>query len=223
MNKLLYAIVAIVALAAGAFIYTSNANKTAALSLPEQALYYQQSREIKPFSMTDHDGQPFDNQSFQGKWSWVFFGYTSCPDVCPTTLQELNFSYEALQTLSPNNQVLLVTVDPVRDTQDKISQYINYFHKDFIALRAGHDVLFPFARNLGLMYAITDEADAKGKESYLVDHSASIVLVNPEGRIAAIFKPQHELGQLPTIDGEQLVADYEKIIKLSAESGRLSL
>lgn len=218
MNKVLYTIIALVALASGAFIYTSTANKSAAL--PDYALYYQKSREIKPFSMTDHNGQLFNNKSFEGKWSWVFFGYTSCPDVCPTTLQELNFYYEGLQKIAPNHQVLLVTVDPLRDTQENLSQYINYFHKDFIALRAGHEVLFPFARNLGLMYALTDAADIKGKESYLVDHSASIVLVNPAGRIAAIFKPQHEIGQLPTIEGEKVIADFDKIIKLSKATNK---
>lgn len=215
MNKVLYAIIVVVALASGLFIYKSTANKSAALPLPDYALYYQKSREIKPFSMTDHNGQLFNNKSLEGKWSWVFFGYTSCPDVCPTTLQELNFSYENLQKISPNHQVLLVTVDPFRDTQEKLSQYINYFHQDFIALRAGHEVLFPFARNLGLMYALTDAGDTKDKESYLVDHSASIVLVNPDGRIAAIFKPQHEIGQLPTIEGKKLIGDFVKVNDLS--------
>lgn len=208
-------IVALVALVTGLFIYTSVSNKNEALLHPEYALYYQQTREIKPFEMTDHQGQVFNKQSFIGKWSWLFFGYTSCPDVCPTTLQELNFSFDELQAISPINQVLLVTVDPSRDSQEKLAQYINYFHKDFIALRAGHEVLFPFARNLGLMYAITDDAETKAKDSYLVDHSASIVLVNPQGKIAAIFKPQHVLGQLPTVDGEKLVADFAKIVKLS--------
>ena len=211
MNKLLYAIIAVIALATGAVIYL----KMNVMPQPEYALFYQPSRDIKPFEMTDHQGQAFNNQTLVGKWSWVFFGYTSCPDICPTTLQELNFSYTEMQAISPQVQILLVTVDPVRDTQEKLSQYINYFHKDFIALRAGHEVLFPFARNLGLMYAITDDADAKDKDSYLVDHSASIVLINPQGKIAAIFKPQHELGRLPTIEREKLLGDFERIVNLS--------
>ena len=215
MNKLLYLIVAAAALAVGVFIYNVVTNKADVLPQPEHALYYQQSRDVKPFEMTDHQGQIFNNQSLMGKWSWVFFGYTSCPDVCPTTLQELNFSYDELQAIAPTNQVLLVTVDPNRDSQEKLAQYINYFNPDFIALRTGHDVLFPFARNLGLMYAITDSAETKDKDSYLVDHSASIVLINPQGKIAAIFKPQHVLGQLPTVDREKLVADFAKIVKLS--------
>jgi len=103
-------------------------------------------------------------------------------------------------------------VDPQRDTVEKLSQYIAYFNPEFKALTADHSVLFPFARNLGLMYAISD----KGKnESYLVDHSASVVVINPQGKIAAIFKPQHELGELPIISGEQLVSDFAKIVNLA--------
>ena len=90
-----------------------------------------------------------------------------------------------------------------------IRKYIAYFNAEFIALRAGHDVLFPFARNLGLMYAISGEG-----EGYLVDHSASLVLINPEGKIAAIFKPEQEVGKVVSIDGDKLLSDYQKIVAL---------
>lgn len=183
--------------------------KISQLPQPEHALYYQQSREIKPFELTDHNGQSFTKEQLKGKWSLVFFGYTSCPDVCPTTLQNLGFIYEDLKASAKNSQVLLVSVDPQRDTQEKLSQYIAYFNPEFIALRAGHEVLFPFARNMGLMYAISGEGDG-----YLVDHSASIVLINPDGNIAAIFKPEQAVGQVPSIDGDKLLSDYQKIVAL---------
>lgn len=183
--------------------------KISQLPQPEHALYYQQSREIKPFELTDHNGQSFTKEQLKGKWSLVFFGYTSCPDVCPTTLQNLGFIYEDLKASAKNSQVLLVSVDPQRDTQEKLSQYIAYFNPEFIALRAGHEVLFPFARNMGLMYAISGEG-----EGYLVDHSASIVLINPDGNIAAIFKPEQAVGQVPSIDGDKLLSDYQKIVAL---------
>ena len=208
MNKLLYVIVAIIALGFGIFI-AQKANQTLP---PENALFYEQARELKPFELTSHRDETFSNAELDGHWSWVFFGYTSCPDVCPTTLQEINFVYDDLKAIAGNTQVLLVSVDPLRDTTDKLSQYIQYFNQEFIALRGGHDVLFPFARNVGLMYAIVDEVE---KEGYLVDHSASLVLVNPEGKIAAIFKPKHELGQLPTVSGDDLVEDFRKIVELS--------
>jgi protein SCO1/2 len=207
MNKLLIAIVAVVAIATGAFVFQSSFN----LAQPEHSLYYKTPRVVKPFELIDHQGKSFTKEQLKDNWSIVFFGYTSCPDVCPTTLQELNFSYDALKAISDKVQVLLVSVDPLRDTQDKLAQYIGYFNPEFKALTADHGVLFPFARNMGLMYAITDGSKGEG---YLVDHSASIVLINPKGQIAAIFKPEHELGQLPIISGEYLVDDFSKIVNL---------
>ena len=207
MNKLLTIIVVFVALGTGALVYQTSIN----LAQPEHSLYYKEPRVIKPFQFEDHHGEIFNNENLANKWSVVFFGYTSCPDVCPTTLQELNFAYDELKIASKDVQILLVSVDPVRDTTKKLAQYISYFNNEFIALRAGHSVLFPFARNMGLMYSITDGSKGEG---YLVDHSASIVLINPEGKIAAIFKPEHELGELPIISGDYLVSDLTKIVNL---------
>lgn len=209
MNKVLYIIAAVMATAIGLVVFL----KSTTPEQPEHALYYQQARDIKPFEMTDHQGKPFSNSQFAGKWSWIFFGYTSCPDVCPTTLQELNFVYDHFKSAADNTQVILVSVDPKRDTQAKLAQYIAYFNDEFIALRAGHEVLFPFARNLGLMYAITGD-DENAPDSYLVDHSASIVLINPQGKISAIFKPQHQLGEVPAINNEWLLSDFQKIVNL---------
>ena len=197
---------AVVATVIGIFSYKTITE----LPLPEYALYYQQSRAIKSFEFTDHKGQAFTKKQLNNKWSLVFFGYTSCPDVCPTTLQNLNFIYDELQAITDHSQVLLVTVDPQRDSQEKLAQYIAYFNSEFIALRAGHEVLFPFARNMGLMYAISGE----GGDDYLVDHSASLVLVNPAGKIAAIFKPEQAVGRVPSIDSDKLLSDYQKIVAL---------
>ncbi|NQZ21580.1 MAG: SCO family protein [Colwellia sp.] len=212
MNKLFYLITAVAAGAIGFLAF----QKSAELPQPEHALYYQQAREIKPFELTDHHNQAFTKDNLSNKWSWIFFGYTSCPDVCPTTLQELSFVYDELKAVSENTQVLLVSVDPKRDTPEKLAQYIAYFNKEFIALTANHGILFPFARNVGLMYAINEPVgEDADKNNYLVDHSASLVLVNPQGKIAAIFRPKQALGVLPTIDGEKLVNDFTKIVNLA--------
>ena len=119
--------------------------------------------------------------------------------------------------------MLLVSVDPNRDTQEKLASYIGYFNPEFKAVRGDHGALFPFARNLGLMYAITEEENStevtgsavpKKPTNYLVDHSASLVLINPEGNIEAIFKPEQILGQVPSIEGDKLVSDFAKIVGL---------
>lgn len=216
MNKIVTIIIALGALVAGVLLFGQLNQKAPA----EFALHYQQPRDIKPFQLTDHNGARFNNQSLQGNWSWVFFGYTSCPDVCPTTLQEMNFIYDDLKKVTADTQVLLVSVDPQRDTQDKLASYIGYFNSEFKALFGDHGALFPFARNLGLMYAITEpddqEKDNHGQsgQSYLVDHSASLVLINPAGQVEAIFKPEQALGQVPVIDGEKLISDFGRIVAL---------
>jgi len=220
MNKIIYGIIALLSISAGAvgfYLITQNEQ----LPPPEFALHYQQARSISAFSLTDELGQPFNNTQLLDKWSLVFFGYTSCPDVCPTTLQNLNFIYDDLTTIASNSQVLLVSVDPKRDTTKKLKQYIEYFNPNFKALRAEHDILFPLSRNLGLMYAITTkktnnkESDVAEKdESYWVDHSASLVLINPVGKVAAIFKPEQAVGEVPHIDSDKLLSDYQKIVAL---------
>lgn len=212
--------VALLSILAGAvgFYFISQAKQ---LPAPKYALHYQQARPLSAFTFTDELERDFNNAHLQGKWSLVFFGYTSCPDVCPTTLQNLNFIYDDLTAIASNSQVLLVTVDPKRDNITKLAQYIAYFNPEFKALRAEHDVLFPFARNLGLMYAITSKETSKSgddmsgsDENYWVDHSASLALINPEGKVAAIFRPEQEVGQVPTIDNDKLLSDYQKIVAL---------
>jgi len=209
MKKFFYAIFALLSIAVGAvsFSYLSTT-----LPLPEYALYYQEPRAVSAFTFIDEQEQPFSNEQLGNKWSLIFLGYTSCPDVCPTTLQNLNFIYQDLISIAENSQVLFVTADPKRDNTEKLNQYINYFNNDFKALRAEHDVLFPFSRNLGLMYAInsTDTEDL----NYGVDHSASLVLINPDGKIAAIFKPEHSIGEVPVINNDKLLSDFKKIVSL---------
>jgi len=210
MNKVIYIVVALAALITGILLFSQFSQQPK----PEHALYYETEREIKPFVMVDQHGDNFSNAQLKGQWSWVFFGYTSCPDVCPTTLQELNFVYDDMKAVAPNTKVILVSVDPQRDTTERLAGYIKYFNEEFIALNSGHDVLFPFARNLGLMYAINDGERAENN-IYTVDHSASIVLINPKGNIAAIFQPHQVLGKLPIVEGDKLVSDFKKIVNLN--------
>jgi protein SCO1/2 len=205
MNKYFFGLIALAAMVIGVVSFKTVTK----LPSPEHALYYQESRVIKPFELIDHHGHVFTKEQLNDKWSLVFFGYTSCPDICPTTLQNLNFIYDDLKAIAQNSQVLLVSVDPQHDSQEKLAQYIAYFNREFIALRAGHEVLFPFARNMGLMYAISGEED-----NYSVDHSASLVLINPAGKIAAIFKPEQAVGEVPSIDSDKLLSDYQKIVAL---------
>ncbi|WP_419227046.1 SCO family protein [Alteromonas sp. OM2203] len=180
-------------------------------SQPEYFQAYPEPREITPFELTSHDGDVFNNASLKGQWSLVFVGYTFCPDICPTTMAELNGIYpelKALESVQPI-RVVFVSVDPKRDSVKRLAEYVNYFNEEFIAITGEHKALFPFVRNLGMMYAI---AESTYNPNYLVDHSASVVLVDPEARVIGRFKPKREPGKLSVSDPQQILADMPVII-----------
>lgn len=190
---------------------SSAAQSTVAESIPELALetsyLFDNPRPLAPFMMHDQLGNQFGNQQLLGKWSLVFVGFTSCPDVCPTTLNKLNAAYPELQAVSDNIQVVFVSVDPDRDSQTKRLDYINFFNGDFKAITAAHSQLFPFTRDLGFAYAMVGNGD-----DYQVDHSASYVLVSPKAEKIAVFKPKAQLGKIPQILNKELIADLKLII-----------
>ena len=130
MNKYIVIIIAVLSVSAG-IVGFRLVLQTKQLPPPEFALHYQQARELAAFSLTDEQGHIFNNAQLNDKWSLIFFGYTSCPDVCPITLQNLNFIYDELKGIANNTQVLLVSVDPQRDSVEKLAQYIDFFNPEF--------------------------------------------------------------------------------------------
>jgi len=149
-------------------------------------------RPIEPFELTDHHQQRFDEKSLRGKWSLIFFGYLSCPDVCPLTLNELRIFWRLLQDDADiqidNLQILFVSVDPARDSSQALANYINHFNREFIAATAAKSQIDRFASQFGAGYVIEAET-APGQ--YLVAHSSAIFLVDPLGRSVATFSQPH--------------------------------
>lgn len=172
-------------------------------------LLYQEARAVKPFILEDQFGKSVSEAYLKGQWTLLFLGYTSCPDICPMTLAKLTQVYQKLSDTYPVN-IWFVSVDPKRDVADKRRQYIDYFNPSFTAVSAEHKQLFPFVRNLGLVYAIHDDGET---ENYTVDHSASVTLVDPSGAVRAIFKPEFAKGKVPIIDQSKIIEDLTKIIE----------
>ncbi|WP_372767503.1 SCO family protein [Pseudoalteromonas sp.] len=172
-------------------------------------LLYQEARAVKPFILEDQFGKSVSEANLKGQWTLLFLGYTSCPDICPMTLAKLTQVYEKLSDTYPVN-IWFVSVDPKRDVADKRRQYIDYFNSSFTAVSAQHKQLFPFVRNLGLVYAFHDDGET---ENYTVDHSASVTLVDPSGAVRAIFKPEFAKGKVPIIDQSKIIEDLTKIIE----------
>ena len=146
-------------------------------------------RSLKPFRLQSHDGQSFTAERLQdGNWSLMFFGFTYCPDVCPTTLAKLNRALRNLQNLALP-QVYLVTVDPERDTLEALAQYAPAFNSDFVGVGGSFEEIVNLATQVNVAFA---KVPGPTPGTYLVDHSATIVAIDPEGRYHGFFKPPHD-------------------------------
>lgn len=161
------------------------------------AYLFDQPRIFKDFQLTDHRGQAFSLAQLKDKWTLVFFGFTHCPDVCPTTMAAMNKFVGILDPeVLADTQVVLVTVDPARDTVSKLSEYVPYFNKDFIGLTGDFIEIKRLANQLNIAFAKVVSNPNEGGDDYSVDHSANIALINPYGHYHAFFKPPLEAPRL---------------------------
>jgi protein SCO1/2 len=133
------------------------------------------------------DGGEASPATLQGRWTLVFLGFTHCPDVCPTTLQALSVAQRQWQALpeSKRPRVLFVSADPDRDTPQITGDYAHYFHPETLAASPTHEQLAGFAKALGLVYMKVPGAGG----DYSIDHSATLVLLDPQGRQAGLLGP----------------------------------
>ena len=142
------------------------------------------------FQLQTHEGQAFTEQNLLNKYSLIFFGYTYCPDICPDTLSRMTEVYTQLTPAQQQKvQVLFVSVDPKRDTQQALSDYVNAFHEDFIGLRGSDAQIEQITDAYKVYYAIRDE-EGRAPDDYLVDHSGFIFLMGPDGEYRAHFSHQ---------------------------------
>ncbi|NKF22699.1 SCO family protein [Solimonas marina] len=177
--------------------------KPATISLQSGTLL-QAPRPLGDFSAVDENGQPFGLQQLQGHWTLIFPGFTSCPDVCPTTLAMLHQVFQQLGSDAAQMQVRFFSVDPERDTPEKLTQYVHAFDPQFTAMTAHGDELPKLARMLGVAYA---KVPGGTPGSYTMDHSAALILIDPQGRIAGYLTPPFA--------ADKLVADLHTVLQRS--------
>lgn len=148
-------------------------------------------RELPAFSLRQSDGTQLVKGELKGHWTLVYLGFTHCPDVCPTTLGELAHAQKQWETLpeSTRPRLLFVSVDPDRDTPDKVGEYAHAFHRDTLAATADTPTLERFAQSLSLVFQKMPIAAGAPVDSYAVDHSATLVVLDPQARMAAIIQP----------------------------------
>ena len=142
-------------------------------------------RNFGEINLIDHHGEAFTRDRLEGGWTLVFFGFTHCPDICPTTMAFLDkFMGELEGTEVEDTQVVLVTVDPARDTVELLAEYVPYFNDEFLGVTGEFLDVHRFATALNTPFRKVPGQD----ENYQVDHSANVVLINPRGDYHGFFK-----------------------------------
>jgi protein SCO1/2 len=165
------------------------------------AVLYPSPRALPDFALTRADGKPLTRGDWNGVWTVAFFGYTNCPDVCPTTLAAFKEVWAKLGANGVAKRVRFdfVSVDPARDTPDVLAKYVGYFDPAFVAATGTDEELTKLTRALGLIYS--REPNANG--GYDVDHSASAVIIDPTGNEVGLFRPP--------FDAKAIAADLETL------------
>lgn len=163
-------------------------------------------REINQFSLLGIDNQPFDNSSLKGQWTMIFFGFTNCGHLCPTTMVELAKVYRQLEQdgIKELPKIVMITIDPERDDLEKLAKYVKAFNPHFYGARGSDEVIKQMTREMGVAYSKI-ELPHTGEENYYdVHHSGAVMLFNPKGELSAFFTTPHQ--------ARMIVQDYKLLV-----------
>jgi protein SCO1 len=177
-------IVMVAAIAAGLIVANNMMQRTAEW---RAAQLFPTPRLVADFELHTATGEPFSRANLQGQWNLLFFGFTNCPDVCPDTLAMLAETMRQLELMRRDvkPQVVFVSVDPERDQGELLADYVQWFDSDFVAVTGDERQLLALSRQLGIVYFHEEPDEDTG--FYNVDHSASVLIVDPEGRLYGRF------------------------------------
>lgn len=190
----------------GAMVWVNRARH----QLPETATLVQATEPLPSVPLIDDQGREIDsNAVFRDHFTLLFFGYTHCPDVCPLTLHTLADAAQEPAAKSEPPRVLFVSVDARRDTPETIKRYLAAFDPDFVGATAPLETLEPLLKKLGVAVHAEPSADAQG---YTVTHSATVFVIDPEAKLAALFSPP--------LDAHAIARDFERIRRLPRAARR---
>lgn len=160
-----------------------------------QGSFLIEEKTIDAFDLIDNKQQPFTLQNLKDKWSLLFFGYTHCTDDCPTTMSTLNHVHALLSSHQAEpHQVVFVSVDYERDNPETLDEYLSSFNDDFVGVTGSADGLEKMAGKLGINFKKVAMSNAI--DDYLIEHTTSIILVNPQAKVKAILSEPHRVGDL---------------------------
>lgn len=195
VQKTVLVTVAAIALVLGAVV--AKVNRQAPLDrdvLSNSGIFlFDSPRSLPEVTLQAATGDEWSEQDLTGQWDLLFFGYTFCPDICPTTMADLRTVAESLPQESRDRlQVTMVSVDPERDTPTQMSEYLGYFKAGFKGVTGEPTELAKLAQALSVAYIPPDTSE----ENYLVDHSGQVVMVNPEGQYVGFIRPPFKTTEL---------------------------
>jgi protein SCO1/2 len=161
-------------------------------------LLYPKPKGVPDIRLARSDGSAVGRADWNGRWRLVFFGFTHCPDVCPTTLSVLKRARAELARTAPGVEVAVrfVSVDPARDHGEVLARYVAFFDPAFEAITGSDEALLAFTRALGIVYARTPTGP--GPFDYTIDHSSSILVIDPNGQLVGLIRPPHEPSAIAT-------------------------
>lgn len=196
-------ILAIVAFAAGLFLARAFWSAPPVPPQAERATIFPSPRALPSLALVDHDGHPLGPDPFAGKWTLVFFGFTNCPDICPTTLATLAQMKRGLEDLPPADQpgVLLVSVDPERDDPERLAAYVKFFDPGFGGATGTPQAVADAAAAFGVPFAKVSLPEG----GYTMDHGSGVFVVGPSGGIVAYLSGPH--------DAAIMARDYRKVVE----------
>jgi protein SCO1/2 len=180
-----------------------------------QGVLLPDSRALQDFSLLDHNNAVFTNENLKGRWHLVSYGFTTCPDICPTTLSQLSIVATTLEKEDREDlRYLFYTVDHRRDTVGQMASYVPFFHPEFIGLTHvdnSENPHLPFEKSLGITAQLIPDSEP-GTEpdanSYSVNHGVTLFLINPAGELQAIFQPDTKTPGAHSFDPEIILRDY---------------
>ena len=158
----------------------------------QTAFIYPEPVPVPEFSLTADDGTTFDKERLRGKWSFLFFGYTNCPDVCPMTLNMFKQVHDLLAASEggvADTQFVFVSVDPERDTPETLHGFVRFFNPELIGATGDPEMIDRLTSAFRILYM---KVPAEDGGSYLVDHSSAVLLTSPDGDLYAVFTSPHQ-------------------------------
>ena len=190
-RNLLIGLVLGIAIAAGIALALRDSTGQA---VPRAATLLPAGNTLPDFALLDQEGAPADKTVFEGQWDVVFFGFTNCPDICPATMTVLGQAKRQLEAegLQPLPRVVLVSVDPERDTPEAMARYIGYFGDDNLGLTGELAEVRKLTDALGIFFQKAGDEEA----AYVVDHSTVVLVIDPRGRLKALFSTPHTVADL---------------------------